>query len=195
MSLLDVLNGMQQGPRGPATPPQQQGGSSGGMSPLTLAVLGLLAWKAYKHWSAGQSGAPDPGAPDPGAPTPQGAPGPGTAGTNPGDILKNGLGGLLAGGAAGNVLAGGLSDLIKRLHDNGHGEAANSWVSGDPNKSIGPSDLSKALGADQINELSRQSGLPPDDLVHGLSHFLPNAIDHLTPDGRLPTEDELSGRL
>ena len=56
MGLLDVLNGMQNGPRGPSTPsaPSESGG---GMSPMTMAILGLLAWKAVKHLTAGQAGA------------------------------------------------------------------------------------------------------------------------------------------
>jgi uncharacterized protein YidB (DUF937 family) len=32
-------------------------------------------------------------------------------------------------------------------------------------------------------------------LVRGLSQYLPGVIDHLTPDGRVPTETELSGRI
>ena len=44
MGLLDVLNGMQNGPRGPSTPSAQSKG--GGMSPMTMAILALLAWKA-----------------------------------------------------------------------------------------------------------------------------------------------------
>src|SRR5258708_7407078 len=52
MGLLDVLNGMQNGPRGQRGPST----SSGGMSPITMAVLGLLAYKALKHFG-GQSGA------------------------------------------------------------------------------------------------------------------------------------------
>jgi uncharacterized protein YidB (DUF937 family) len=32
-------------------------------------------------------------------------------------------------------------------------------------------------------------------LLRGLSQYLPGVIDHLTPDGRLPTESELSGRI
>jgi uncharacterized protein YidB (DUF937 family) len=93
------------------------------------------------------------------------------------------------------VLSGGLSDLLKQLQDSGHGETANSWVGGGPNKAISPSDLGSALGADQINQLSAQSGMSRDDLLSGLSRYLPQVIDHLTPDGRLPSEDELSGRL
>jgi uncharacterized protein YidB (DUF937 family) len=34
-----------------------------------------------------------------------------------------------------------------------------------------------------------------DDLLAGLSQQLPEAINHLTPNGRLPTEDEVSDRL
>ena len=48
MGLLDVLNGMQNGPHGPSHPSTQ---SNGGMSPMTMAILALLAWKAVKHFS------------------------------------------------------------------------------------------------------------------------------------------------
>jgi uncharacterized protein YidB (DUF937 family) len=110
-------------------------------------------------------------------------------------VLKGPLGGLLGGAAAGTVLSGGLSDLLKQLQDSGHGEKANSWVGSGQNQQISPGDLSNALGADQISLLSSQSGLSPDELLNGLSQYLPQVVDHLTPDGRLPTEDELSRRI
>jgi uncharacterized protein YidB (DUF937 family) len=189
MGLLDVINGMQQGPRGPSTPSSQ---SSGGMSPMTIALLGLIAWKAFKHLTASQPGAATP------PPTPIPAPAPGGAmagGGGLGDVLKGPLGGLLGGAAAGSVISGGLGDLLKQLQQGGHGETANSWVGGGPNKAIAPGDLASALGADQIDSLASQSGMSRDDLLNGLSQYLPKVIDHLTPDGRLPTEDEVSGRL
>lgn len=197
MGLLDVINGMQQGPRGSSSPSSQ---SSGGMSPMTMAILGLLAWKTFKHLTASQPGATPPSAPAP-APTPSGgglAGGLGGAlggGGGLGDILKGPLGGVLGGAAAGSVISGGLGDLLKQLQQGGHGETANSWVGGGPNKAISPGDLSNALGADQIDSLASQSGMSRDDLLNGLSQYLPKVIDHLTPDGRLPTEDEVSGRL
>jgi uncharacterized protein YidB (DUF937 family) len=186
MGLLDVLNGMQQGPRGPSNPNAQS--SSGGMSPMTMAILGLLAWKAVKHFTANQSGASP-------APAPGTNAGGATGGGGLGDVLKGGLGGLLAGGAAGSVISGGLGDLLKQFQQSGQSDAANSWVSNGPNKEISTGDLAKALGADQINSLMSQSGLSRDELLSGLSQHLPNVINHLTPDGRLPSENELSGRL
>ena len=56
MGLLDVLNGMQNGPRGPSNPSPQSGG---GMSPMTMAILALLAYKGIKHLSGTQQPAPD----------------------------------------------------------------------------------------------------------------------------------------
>lgn len=49
MGLLDVLNGMQNGPRGQRDP------NSGGMSPITMAILGLLAYKAVKSLAGGRA--------------------------------------------------------------------------------------------------------------------------------------------
>ena len=194
MGLLDVLNGMQNGPRGPSTP-SAQSDSGGGMSPMTMAILALLAWKAVKHFGGSQPGAesrPAP-APSPGnvtASLPGGGMGGGLS-----DVLKGGLGGLLAGGAAGSVLSGGLGDLLNQFQQKGLGDQANSWVSNGPNKQVSPGDLASALGADQIDHLSSQSGLSRDELLKGLSQYLPDAVNHLTPDGRLPDENELSGRI
>ena len=182
MGLLDVLNGMQQGPRGPSNPSAQSGG---GMSPLTMAILGLLAWKAVKHFSGNQ---PSP------APAPGNTAGGGIGG-GLGDVLKGGLGGLLAGGAAGSVISGGLGDLLKQFQQNGQSEAANSWVGTGPNKQISSGDLASALGGDQIQHLMSQSGLSRQELLDGLSRYLPDVVNHLTPDGRLPTEKEVSSRL
>ena len=203
MGLLDILNGMQNGPRGPSEP-GAPGDSKGGMSPMTMAILALLAYKAVKHLGGSHTGASPAGnAPSPSTPTP--LPGTTTASTGGlGDVLSGGLGGLmkgplggtlgglLAGGAAGSVLSGRLNDLLKQFQDNGHTETANSWVSAGPNKQISPGDLASALGADQINTLSSQTGLSRDELLSGLAKQLPDIINQLTPDGRLPTEHEAS---
>ena len=203
MGLLDVLNGMQNGPRGPSDTAEtgNSGSSGGGMSPMTMAILGLLAFKAFKHFTGGQPAAPAGHAP---APAPKSLPdatvaqGGGQGGLGDllsgglGNLMKGGLGGLLAGGAAGSVLSGGLGDLVKQLQDKGHSEVANSWVGNGPNKQISSDDLASALGADQINALVSQTGLSRNELLEGLAQQLPEVVHHLTPDGRLPTEHEAS---
>ena len=214
MGLLDVLNGMQNGPRGQTNP-----NATSGMSPITMAILALLAYKGIKHLSAGQQ-QPAPG----GNPTNTAAPGGGLGGilggllggggagglggalgggglggalggSGLGDLLKGGLGGLLAGGAAGSVLSGGLGGLLKQFQDNGQGQVANSWVGTGPNQDISESDLAKSIGSDDIDALVKHTGLPREELLSGLRRELPGAIDELTPDGRVPSGQELSQRV
>ena len=166
MGLLDVLNGMQNEPRGQRDPTA----SSQGMLPLTMAVLGLLAYKAFKSFTGNQPSAETVGTPRgtqpaarPGGPTHAGMSGGGL-----GDLLSGGLGGLLASGAAGSVLSGGLNELLKQFQQSGQGDVAKSWVGTGPNKSISPNDLAKTLGSDQIDtlmtKLAANGGKLPADI-------------------------------
>lgn len=188
MGLLDVLNGMKNGPHGA---PGAQPSSGGGVSKIDLALLALVAYRAWQGkgpigsmLGRGQQAnpAPSPSA-NPATPASTGGLGGGLGGL---------LGGLLAGGAAGSVLSGGLGDLMKQLQQNGHGETASSWVGTGDNKPIAPGDLAAALGGDTISALTSATGMSQDELLQGLSRALPGAIDELTPQGRLPTEQEVS---
>src|SRR5262245_60207076 len=175
MGLLDVLSGMSGTQAGQLTE-----GSSGATSPITKAIIGVLAYQAIKAFTGSQASAgTNPGKQAPGA----------TSGGLD-DLLKGGLGGLLTGGAAGSVLSGGLNDLLKQFQQNGKGDVAESWIGPGANKTISPNDLASALGADRINALAGFSEMSRDDLLNELSQRLPHVVDQLTPDGRLPTERE-----
>src|SRR5262245_37478874 len=176
MGLLDVLSGISNAEPGQRTP-----GSSGGMSPMTKAIIGAIAFQAIKAFASNQASAGTSDKQSPGA-----------TGGGLDDLLKGGLGGLLAGGAGGNVLSGGLNDLLKQFQQNGQGEVAKSWIGPGPNKTISPNDLATALGADRINTLAGFSGMSRDELLNGLSQQLPDVVDQLTPEGRLPTAQEAS---
>lgn len=101
-----------------------------------------------------------------------------------------GLGGLLGGASSGSILGGGLGDLLKQFQQNGHGEAAKSWVETGPNAEITDTQLSEALGPDVLNDLSARTGLSPEQILSRLSRDLPKAVDELTPDGQLPSESQ-----
>lgn len=165
MSLLDVLTGMRNGPRG---------GRGGGMSPITMALLGLLAYKAVK----GFGGAKPAGS------------GMAPTGGGLGDILKDSFGRAGKGGL-GAVLSNGLGDLLKQFQGAGKSEIADSWVSPNANKPIDAADLSRVLTPEQIEFLTERTGLTREQLLAGLAAQLPATIDELTPQGRLPGPDEL----
>lgn len=110
------------------------------------------------------------------------------------DLLQNsgigGLGGLLAGGASGGM----LGDLLKQFDQSGQGDAARSWVSSGENVPVTPKQIENTFGSDIIDQIARQFGMDKSELLNGLSQELPKVVDQLTPDGRLPTEHELSRR-
>jgi uncharacterized protein YidB (DUF937 family) len=162
--------------------------SSRGM-PSLVALLGLLAVAGYQNRDKlgqmlGQATGSTSG---PGAsPGQQGATGnqDGLGG------LLGGLGGMLGGGTAGGVLSGGLGELMDRFKQSGQGETASSWVQTGQNQPVDGASLEKALGPDVLATLEQQTGLSRQELLQRLSKELPNAVDNLTPDGRLPSEDE-----
>jgi uncharacterized protein YidB (DUF937 family) len=190
MGLLDILNtistsGAASDPRARPAPTSQA--TSQGMSPMAKALLGLLAIYAMKNLRRADAPQAQP-APRPGGNIGAGLPGGGGGGL--GDLLRGPLGGILGGAAAGTVLNGGLGGLLKQLRQNGQGDVAHSWIGPGANKTISQDDLAGALGGDTLDTLAQQTGMDRDDLLAGLSRYLPRFVDELTPDGRLPTEEE-----
>jgi uncharacterized protein YidB (DUF937 family) len=178
MGLLDVLNGMQNGPRGQ---PQSAAPGSGGMSKTTMALLAFLAYKAYKGLNQPQPAQAGVPSPNPGR-EPQ-EPG-GLAG-----VLRTIFGG---GSVPGPVLSRGVGNTVQDIERSGNGEIARSWVGRGQNRPIAPGKLEAALGEEGIRDLMQQTGMERDELLATLSEHLPRVIDHLTPEGRLPTEQEAS---
>jgi uncharacterized protein YidB (DUF937 family) len=191
MGLLDVLNSIQAGgvsndPRARAAPASQ------GMSPTAKALLALLAIYATKNMRRADAPPTQPAGPA-GANVRAGVPGGqggALGGGGLGDLLRGTLGGILGGAAAGTVLNGGLGGLLEQLQRSGQDDVARSWVGTGPNKTISQGDLANALGSNMLDQLSEQTGMDRGDLLSGLSQHLPRFVDQLTPQGRLPTEEE-----
>lgn len=149
--------------------------------PSMTALLGLLAIAGYQNRDKisemlGQVG--------------QGKPGAETSGGLAGVLgqLKSSLGSA----SPGSFLSGGLSELVDRFTQSGQGDTAASWVGTGPNKPVTPSQLEQAIPPEVLNSLSTKTGLSREELLARLSRELPAAVDKYTPQGRMPTEAELS---
>ena len=199
MGLMDVITGVMNGPRGQAAPQTGPTGGKSGMSPMTMAILGVLTLKALR--SSGILGGAQPSAKGGTSPAARDQPQPMASADTPGggltDMLSGlfgstaaGSGGFLGGTSAGAVLSSGLSNLINDVQSAGHGQAAQSWVGTGANQPIAPNALATALGPETIDTLTAQTGLSREDLLTGLSRHLPDVVDQLTPQGRVPSESE-----
>ena len=152
--------------------------------PSMVALLGLLAVAGYQNRDKLGSVL--------------GGLGGSTGASSTGGTTSGGLGGLLGGGAAGglgSILTGGLGDLLDHFNGSGQGPKAQTWVTQGANEPIGTDELEQTLGAETIAALQHQTGLSKQELLDRLSSTLPQAVDRLTPDGRVPTEAEVTRLL
>jgi uncharacterized protein YidB (DUF937 family) len=136
--------------------------------PLMIALLALLA---SRYMSGGSKEAPKDSSgatgPDVSSPSSASLPDPGT-------------------------ITGGLGGLLKQFQQAGFGDTINSWINTGPNKPVAPAQVSDALGPEIIDMLSQRTGLPRDQVASILSQVLPQIVDQLTPDGRLPSQREVA---
>jgi uncharacterized protein YidB (DUF937 family) len=147
--------------------------------------MGLLAFLAYKALKgSGILGSEAPGAQSQPPLRPQ------SPDAASGSDWLTGLQKVIAGGGAGGILSGGLSELLKKFQQAGQGQAAESWVGTGPNQSVAPADIEKAIGADTLDAVARRTGIPRDRLLAELREMLPRTVDAMTPDGRLPDDKE-----
>jgi uncharacterized protein YidB (DUF937 family) len=106
-----------------------------------------------------------------------------------------GLGGILDGIGAGG-LANGLGDLLKSFQNAGHGDVADSWIRpGVPTQPVTAEQVSRAVGEENLSELSQRLGISRDELLQRLAGAIPAGVDQLTPEGRMPNDEDVRKAL
>ncbi len=81
---------------------------------------------------------------------------------------------------------GGFQGMISEMQSKGLGGAVQSWIGPGDNQAVSPDQIHQAFGADTIAQLAAKVGVSPDVLASKLSEVLPQAVDHVTPNGVLP---------
>lgn len=86
----------------------------------------------------------------------------------------------------------GLNGLVNQFTANGLEDVISSWIGTGKNVSISPDQIHNALGDDTIKSLSSKLGIDTNSVTSQLSNLLPDVVDKLTPDGKIPDNDLLS---
>ena len=182
MGLLDdLLAGATSG--APSGRPQT---SSGGLSSGALAALLPVVIAMLSNRGAQRSGGTGGGLGD----LLGQALGTGQRGGGLGDIL-----GQVLGGAGGGGGLGGLGGLLEKLNQGGYASHAQSWVGSGQNMSISAGAIRDVFGQQGLAAIAQQTGLSESDASTGLAQLLPEVINHVTPQGRVPEHSELESAL
>jgi uncharacterized protein YidB (DUF937 family) len=89
---------------------------------------------------------------------------------------------------------GGLNRMLQGAQTSGLSAQADSWVSTGDNLPIDGQEARVVVGDDAVRQLAQQAGISEDEAAQVLAQVVPRVVNGLTPNGQVPSDDEL-GRL
>jgi uncharacterized protein YidB (DUF937 family) len=113
------------------------------------------------------------------------------------DVVKAGAGKLLGGSGQGGLMeqvlglinnseTGGLAGLVETFKSKGLGDVMSSWIGTGENQPVSGEAIANTIGSDKIQEIAGKLGISGSEASAGLAALLPQVIDKLTPEGKLP---------
>jgi len=90
---------------------------------------------------------------------------------------------------------GALSNLTNSFQSAGLGNVVQSWIGKGQNLPISGEQVKQALGSGTVADLGARAGMNESDASNALAGMLPQVVDKLTPDGKLPSQSDLSSSL
>ena len=94
-----------------------------------------------------------------------------------------------------NSSTGGLEGLVQRFKEIGLGDTIASWISTGENKVVTNEQIQKVLGSSFIQQLAQKAGISQEKVSQQLAGMLPQIIDKLTPNGKLPESGKVTEGL
>jgi uncharacterized protein YidB (DUF937 family) len=81
---------------------------------------------------------------------------------------------------------GGIEGIMGKLQQSGLGDQLSSWIGSGENQAVSPEQIKDALGAEGLDQVAAKTGLDVDDIAGRISTKMPDAINALTPEGKVP---------
>lgn len=91
--------------------------------------------------------------------------------------------------------SGGVKGFIEKFQNAGLGETIKSWVSKGENLPISSEQIQKVFGSEQLQKLGQKFGMDSEQISSQLANHMPNLVDKLSPDGSMPSMDQLKDKL
>jgi uncharacterized protein YidB (DUF937 family) len=101
-------------------------------------------------------------------------------------VLPVVLGEVMGTGSQAGNQGGTLSTIVAKLEQAGLGNQVKSWIGNGQNLPITGDQVKQVLGSDVVRQLAAKYNIPIDQVAEVLAHQLPQAVDHASPDGKLP---------
>ena len=88
-----------------------------------------------------------------------------------------------------------LEGLMAQLQQGGLGDQVQSWVDTGANEKVSGEQVTRALGAETIDQAASAAGTSPDEAAKKLATVLPQLVDKASPEGSMPDTKTLQDAL
>ncbi|MDA8433447.1 MAG: YidB family protein [Nitrospiraceae bacterium] len=85
-----------------------------------------------------------------------------------------------------NKESGGLAGLVSSFKEKGLGDIVSSWISAGNNLPISAEQIQQGIGEERLQQFAGKIGLSPEAAKSKLAELLPDIIDRITPEGKIP---------
>ncbi|HYE39723.1 MAG TPA: YidB family protein, partial [Ramlibacter sp.] len=83
---------------------------------------------------------------------------------------------------------GGMGAVLDRFRQKGYGGQMQSWVAPGDNQPIDEQAVEQVVGHDDLQQMAQRLGVPEHEVRQAFAEVMPEMVDQLTPEGRLPQE-------
>lgn len=83
---------------------------------------------------------------------------------------------------------GGMGAVLDRFRQKGYGQQMQSWVATGDNQPIDDQAVEQVVGQQDLQEMAQRLGVPEEEVRQAFAEVMPEMVNQLTPEGRLPQE-------
>jgi uncharacterized protein YidB (DUF937 family) len=85
--------------------------------------------------------------------------------------------------------------MLQKLRESGLEEQVSSWIAKGQNMPVVGEQIKKALGNEKVAEIAGKLGITTEQAADDLAQTVPDVVDEVTPDGEVPTPEQVEERL
>lgn len=83
---------------------------------------------------------------------------------------------------------GGIGTVLDKFKQQGYGRHAQSWVDTGQNETLDDRAVQQVVGDDELRQMAEKLGVPPDQVAQAFAEIMPEMVDKLSPEGRVPPQ-------
>ena len=83
---------------------------------------------------------------------------------------------------------GGMGAVLDKFKQKGFGRQTQSWVDTGANDAVDETAVEQVVGREELREMAQRLGVPEQEVAQAFAEIMPEMVDKLSPDGRLPQE-------